>query len=103
MKIIEKCYTCHKQHTIDFDPIIGPGSGFSDWITKHPGHRVDFEFPQRSNKTNVNKKLKKGKPTLIHKEQNQPFKELSGQTIVSVSFQPNGSNGGIISIKTKNS
>jgi hypothetical protein len=35
--------------------------------------------------------------------QNEPFKELSGQTIVSVSFQPNGSTGGIISIKTKNS
>lgn len=35
--------------------------------------------------------------------QGEPFKELSGQTIVAVSFQPNGANGGIISIKTKNS
>lgn len=35
--------------------------------------------------------------------QNEPFKELTGQTVTSVAFQPNGANGGIISIKTKNS
>ncbi len=36
-------------------------------------------------------------------EQSEPFRELMGQTITAVSFAPNGPNGGIISIKTKNS
>ena len=36
-------------------------------------------------------------------KQNEPFRELTGQTIASVSFTPNGATGGIVSIKTKNS
>lgn len=36
-------------------------------------------------------------------KQNEPFRELMGQTITNVSFTPNGANGGIIQIKTKNS
>ena len=36
-------------------------------------------------------------------QQNEAFRELTGQTIASVSYAANGANGGIISIKTKNS
>lgn len=51
MKIIALCHTCKHQHTMDFDPLVGPGAGFSDWLTKHPqGHLTDFQFPQRSRK-----------------------------------------------------
>ncbi len=51
MKILCLCHTCAVRHTMDFDPIVGPGAGFSDWIIKHgPGHRTDFQFPQRSPK-----------------------------------------------------
>lgn len=52
MKIKALCHTCRHHHDIDFDPKVGPGSAFSDWITKHPGpvHDVDFEWPERSGK-----------------------------------------------------
>lgn len=42
------CHTCSRKHIIDFDPRIGPGSGFSDWLQKHPSeHSTEFVFPQR--------------------------------------------------------
>ena len=47
MKVIEVCHDCQRQHTLDFDPRLGPGAGFSDWLTKHPGHNVQFLMPQR--------------------------------------------------------
>lgn len=51
MKIVCLCHTCARQHTMDFDPIVGPGAGFGDWLNKHgPGHMTDFVFPQRSRK-----------------------------------------------------
>lgn len=50
MKLIAVCDTCRHQHTIDFDPVAGPGSAFSDWLTKHPMHEIDFFYPQRSGK-----------------------------------------------------
>lgn len=51
MKILCLCHTCALQHAMDFDPRIGPGSGFGDWLTKHgPGHETDFIYPQRSRK-----------------------------------------------------
>lgn len=51
MKIICLCHTCAKMHAMDFDPLVGPGAGFSDWLTKHPeGHFTEFEFPRRSGK-----------------------------------------------------
>lgn len=50
MKIIALCHTCAHQHAMDFDPVVGPGSGFSDWMTKHPEHRIDFVFPRRSHR-----------------------------------------------------
>lgn len=50
MKIIALCDTCARQHTIDFNPLIGAGAEYSDWLTKHPGHATRFEWPQRSRK-----------------------------------------------------
>ena len=51
MKIQALCHTCRMQHQMDFDPVVGPGSGFSDWLTKHPqGHLTDFLWPERSGK-----------------------------------------------------
>ncbi len=50
MNILAICDTCRHQHTIDFNPVIGPGAAFSDWLTKHPGHLIDFIYPQRSRK-----------------------------------------------------
>lgn len=52
MKFQAICHTCQRQHTIDFDPVQGPGAAFSDWLTKHPGpvHEVDFEWAERSRK-----------------------------------------------------
>jgi hypothetical protein len=49
MEIVAVCHTCARQHKIDFDPIIGPGAAFSDWLTKHPGpvHDTDFVYPRR--------------------------------------------------------
>lgn len=35
---------------MDFNPVIGPGAGFSDWLVKHPGHDTDFIYPERSGK-----------------------------------------------------
>lgn len=50
MQLYAICDTCRHQHLIDFDPQVGPGSAFSDWLTKHPQHRIDFRFPRRSYK-----------------------------------------------------
>lgn len=50
MQLYAICDDCRHQHLIDFDPVVGPGSAFSDWLTKHPKHRVDFKFPRRSYK-----------------------------------------------------
>lgn len=51
MKILALCHTCARLHEMDFDPTVGPGSGFSDWLTKHgPGHDTNFIYPQRSGK-----------------------------------------------------
>ena len=52
MKVKALCHTCKHQHTIDFDPRVGPGAAFSDWLTKHPGriHDTDFVWPGRSGK-----------------------------------------------------
>lgn len=49
MEISAICHTCARQHRISFDPIVGPGAAFSDWLTKHPGpvHDVDFVYPRR--------------------------------------------------------
>jgi len=51
IKIICLCHTCGLQHTLEFDRVVGPGTGFSDWIVKHPGHDTEFHFPGRSLKT----------------------------------------------------
>lgn len=50
MQLHAICDDCRHRHLIDFDPQIGPGSAFSDWLAKHPKHRVDFKFPRRSYK-----------------------------------------------------
>lgn len=50
MKIQAICNTCRHQHPIDFDPLIGPGAAFSDWLAKHPEHDIDFIYPRRSRK-----------------------------------------------------
>lgn len=52
MKVVALCHTCRHQHAIDFDPLVGPGAAFSDWLTKHPDavHLVDFVWPGRSGK-----------------------------------------------------
>lgn len=50
MKVIERCETCRTEHELDFDPRIGPIFGFSEWIQKHAGHEIRFEWPQRSAK-----------------------------------------------------
>lgn len=49
MKIICLCHTCGIKHAMEFNPQVGPGSGFSDWTTKHPGpiHHTEFRFPRR--------------------------------------------------------
>jgi hypothetical protein len=55
MKIIALCHTCCHQHNIEFDPRLGPGAAFDDWLTKHPdGHLVDFMWPGRQYKQDVN-------------------------------------------------
>jgi len=37
------------RHEMDFDRDVGPGSGFSDWIIKHPpGHFTAFKWPERT-------------------------------------------------------
>lgn len=48
MKLLAVCYTCAHRHTIEFDPGVGPGAAFGDWLTKHPAHAVDFHWPERS-------------------------------------------------------
>lgn len=49
MKIVCLCHTCAMKHTMEFDPRVGPGSGFSDWLAKHPeGHATAFLWPQRT-------------------------------------------------------
>lgn len=35
---------------MDFDPRLGPGAGFADWLAKHPMHETDFWWPERSGK-----------------------------------------------------
>lgn len=50
MKITALCHTCRHQHAIEFDPVKGPGSAFSDWLVKHPEHLIDFEWAGRSPK-----------------------------------------------------
>lgn len=50
MKIIALCHDCKHQHTIDIDPMKGPGNAFVDWYVKHPLHKVDFTYPERSPK-----------------------------------------------------
>lgn len=52
MKVLALCNTCRHRHSIDFDPRMGPGAAFSDWMVKHPGpiHDVDFLWPQRTGK-----------------------------------------------------
>lgn len=50
MKIVALCHDCAHQHPIDFDPTLGPGAAFGDWLTKHPGHAIDFAWPERSRK-----------------------------------------------------
>lgn len=50
MRFLALCDTCRHQHAIDFDPRIGPGAAFADWVTKHAGHEVNFIWPQRSPK-----------------------------------------------------
>src|SRR5262249_47231271 len=50
VKFVALCHTCRHQHAIDFDPKVGPGAAFSDWLTRHPGpvHDTDFHWPERS-------------------------------------------------------
>ena len=55
MKIIALCHDCQYQHPIDFDPKMGPGSAFGDWIMKHPNHNIDFAGPQRSQKFDIDR------------------------------------------------
>lgn len=52
MKVVALCHTCGKFHPIEFDPSVGPGSAFGDWLCKHPdeGHLVEFLWPGRSPK-----------------------------------------------------
>jgi hypothetical protein len=52
VKIIALCHTCGLFHPIEFDPSIGPGSAFGDWLCKHPDeqHLVEFVWPGRSPK-----------------------------------------------------
>ncbi len=52
MNITAICDTCRQFHPIDFDPAVGPGAAFGDWLTKHPdaAHRTRFEWPGRSAK-----------------------------------------------------
>lgn len=52
MKLVAVCHTCARKHAIDFDPSVGPGAAFGDWLQKHPGgvHDVDFVWPERSGK-----------------------------------------------------
>lgn len=50
MKILALCHTCAHKHPIEFDPRIGPGAAFSDWMVKHPEHAIDFVWPGRSQK-----------------------------------------------------
>ena len=40
MKILALCHTCAHKHPIEFDPRIGPGAAFSDWMVKHPEHAM---------------------------------------------------------------
>lgn len=48
MKYIALCHTCRYKHTIDFDPVTGPGNSFIDWYVKHPyPHITEFRYPQR--------------------------------------------------------
>lgn len=48
MKVVCLCHTCARKHIMDFDPVVGPGAGFSDWLTKHPDpHVTEFRFPRR--------------------------------------------------------
>ena len=50
MKILALCWSCAHKHVLDFDPDIGPGAGFGNWLMKHPQHDVDFWWPERSAK-----------------------------------------------------
>ena len=51
MKIIAVCETCRHKHPIDFDPRVGPGGAFGDWLAKHPDpHLVNFLWPGRTAK-----------------------------------------------------
>lgn len=48
MKYLALCHTCRHKHTIDFDPITGPGNALIDWYVKHPHpHVTEFRYPQR--------------------------------------------------------
>lgn len=53
MKVLALCHTCRRKHMIDFDPRVGPGAAFGDWLTKHAAHNVDFEWSERSGKTQL--------------------------------------------------
>ncbi len=48
MRQLALCHTCQHQHEIDFDPTIGAGGAYSDWLVKHAGHRIEFRSPRRS-------------------------------------------------------
>lgn len=65
MKVVAICHTCRHRHIIDFNPHIGPGAAFGDWLTKHPGsiHRTDFLWPERSGKA---KQIEQGWPNYLH-------------------------------------
>lgn len=47
MRQIAVCDTCCHKHAIDFDPALGAGAAYSDWLAKHSGHRVRFLSPRR--------------------------------------------------------
>lgn len=50
MKQIALCHTCQHQHAIDFDPLVGAGNAYSDWLVKHAGHAIEFRSPRRKQK-----------------------------------------------------
>ena len=52
------CQQCAKKHDISFDPLI-PDSQFSDWYTKHAGHKgVGIAWPERRKPTSLMEKLR---------------------------------------------
>lgn len=50
MKVVQVCDTCRHSHVLDFDPLIGAGAAFSDWLNKHPFHEIRLLRPDRSPK-----------------------------------------------------